>query len=124
MQFTGHPTVLFDGKCGFCGRSIRFLQAHQKPGALRLVPSQSDAAQQLLCELGVAQKPASIVLVEDGQLHLRSDALLRICRYMRGPWNLLAYATVIPAPLRDGVYDWIAANRYRWSKSSDVCAIN
>ena len=124
MQPAGQPTVLFDGKCGFCARSIRFLLAHQKPGALRLVPSQSDAAQQLLAELGITQRPASIVLVEDGQLRVRSDALLRISRYMRWPWNLLAYAAVIPAPLRDSVYDWIAANRYRWSKSSDVCAIN
>jgi predicted DCC family thiol-disulfide oxidoreductase YuxK len=31
--------------------------------------------------------------------------------------------TAIPKPIRDGVYDWVARNRYRWFGRLDQCLV-
>ena len=67
--------------------------------------------------------PDSIVVVDGGRLYERSAALLCIARHMRGAWPLLAALVVIPRPLRDALYRWLAARRYRWFGRSDTCRV-
>jgi predicted DCC family thiol-disulfide oxidoreductase YuxK len=42
---------------------------------------------------------------------------------MDRPWPLLRAASIIPAPVRDVVYDWVARNRYRWFGRTDACML-
>jgi predicted DCC family thiol-disulfide oxidoreductase YuxK len=65
----------------------------------------------------------SIVLVQDGALAVKSTAALRIARGLRWPWPLLAVFWLVPRPLRDLVYDWIAKNRYRWFGKTAACLV-
>ena len=38
--------------------------------------------------------------------------------------RLLLYALmVIPRPIRDAVYDWVARNRYRWFGKRESCRV-
>jgi predicted DCC family thiol-disulfide oxidoreductase YuxK len=39
------------------------------------------------------------------------------------PWRLAWVAWLIPRPLRDGLYRWLARNRYRWFGRSDQCMV-
>ena len=56
---------------------------------------------------------------------LRSDAFLHILRRLGGGWKVFAGVLgVIPRPLRDAAYDFIARVRYRiFGKREDVCPI-
>ena len=69
----------------------------------------------------IAALPDSIVLVDSDGIHTRSAAVLRIVRALGSPFALLGLGVVVPRPIRDAVYDWIARNRYRWFGRRDTC---
>ena len=119
-----HGIVLFDGVCDLCDASVRFV-LHRDPGAyFRFASLQSATGRQLLGEHGLPPDQASsVVLIEDGRVHLRSDAALRIARRLAGPWAWLWALRFVPRIIRDGVYALIAANRYRWFGKHDLCEI-
>jgi predicted DCC family thiol-disulfide oxidoreductase YuxK len=120
------PVVLFDGVCNLCNAAVNFAIDRDPTSRLRFASLQSPAGRALLDGLGYAAAPgapASIVLVEGGRFYERSTAALRIARHLSGPWSLLAALIVVPSPLRDLVYRWVAARRYRWFGRSDVCRV-
>ncbi|MNN65240.1 hypothetical protein D3C81_1807260 [compost metagenome] len=65
----------------------------------------------------------TMVLVENGIAYRRSTAALRIAKGLCFPWPLLYIFIVIPPPLRNAVYKWIAANRYRWFGKDEACMV-
>ena len=50
-------------------------------------------------------------------------AAIRLARYLRWPWRLLGAAWIVPRPIRDHAYDWVARNRYRWFGRRDTCLV-
>ncbi len=109
------PIVLYDGYCVLCNRSIAFLQKRQRPGAIEYASQQSARGEALLKKFGLPRKKTEmLVLYEDGRSYLRSTAALRALRNLRFPWPLLYGLILIPAFLRDPVYNLVAHNRYRW----------
>lgn len=117
------PVVLFDGDCNLCNRWVDFVLRHERDPSLRFAPSQSAYGRAALREHGVAGPPGGVVLIENGRLYQHSTASLRLSRYLRAPWCWLSLLFVIPGPLRDGIYGWIAANRYRWFGKSAACRV-
>ena len=52
----------------------------------------------------------------------RSRGALRVARYLGGIWALLAsLGTLVPRPVRDAIYDWIA--RHRHELAADACLV-
>lgn len=116
--------VLFDGTCGFCEGSVKFIARRDPEGYFRFGASQSARAAALLAEHGLTREMTrSIVLIEDGQVFVRSTASLRIARRLRRPWSWAGAALVIPRPLRDGVYRGVAAVRRRLAGRSNACEL-
>jgi predicted DCC family thiol-disulfide oxidoreductase YuxK len=120
------PVVLFDGVCNLCTGSVLFIIRRDPRGVFRFAALQSPAAAALLKDAPVRSGPLpdSIVLVEgDGaaRVSTQSTAALRIARRLRFPWPVLYALIVIPRPIRDWVYDFIAARRYRWFGKRDSC---
>jgi predicted DCC family thiol-disulfide oxidoreductase YuxK len=62
-----------------------------------------------------------VVLIENGRVHTLSSAGLRIARRLRWPWPVLAVLLIVPKPLRDIPYRWVARNRYRWFGKREAC---
>jgi predicted DCC family thiol-disulfide oxidoreductase YuxK len=119
-----HPVVIFDGDCGLCQSSVQFMLRHDPREVLYFAPRQSTAGQALLVRCGfVDASPNSVVLVEGNRASTQSTAVLRIARYLRFPWNLAGIFTLIPAPLRDAAYGWVARNRFRFAKKAPVCRL-
>jgi len=116
--------ILFDGVCNLCNGFVQFVIARDPHAHFRFAALSSDAAARVFREAGVVLPiPDTIVLVDAGQVYFRSDAPLRIARGLRFPWPLAAVLVVVPRFLRDRVYDFIAARRYRWFGRRDVCMI-
>jgi predicted DCC family thiol-disulfide oxidoreductase YuxK len=116
--------VLFDGTCAFCEGSVRFIATRDPKGYLRFGASQSPQAVEILKRHGVDRESArSIILIEDGQVYLRSTATLRIARQLGFPWKLAAALLWIPVSVRDAVYRVVAAVRHRLAGRSNACEI-
>ena len=125
-QAAEHPVVLFDGVCNLCNGAVNFAIDRDPTSRLRFASLQSPAARQLLARLEhpvPAGDPESILLVERGRVYECSGAVLRIARHLSGGWSLLAALLVVPWPLRDLVYRWVASHRYRWFGKADVCRV-
>lgn len=119
---TSGATILFDGACGFCNRSVAFIAANDPAGRFRFAPAQSETGGRLLARYGLPpQGVGSVILIEGGRVHLRSDATLRIARGLRAPWSLAWAFRFVPRPLRDAAYLVVAKNRTRFGGSA-VCA--
>jgi predicted DCC family thiol-disulfide oxidoreductase YuxK len=121
-----HPVVLFDGVCNLCNSSVLFI-IDRDPGAkFRFAAQQSEIGQQLLAEFGIpvsAKTADSIVLIAAGRAFRDSTAVLRIGAGLGGPWRLLSVLRVIPRPIRDLAYTFLATHRYRWFGRTEACRI-
>lgn len=116
--------ILFDGTCAFCERSVRFIATRDPEGYFRFGASQSPQAAALLGSFGTTHESTkSIILIEDGELYLRSTATLRIARRLTWPWRLAGALLVIPRPVRDAAYAVVAAVRMRIAGRSNACEI-
>ena len=117
------PVILFDGSCAFCERSVRFI-ATRDNGYFKFGASQNPQGRELLARFGTTREAArSLILIEDGQLYLRSTAVLRVTRHLRAPWNLFRVLLLVPRPIRDFVYSVVAAVRHRIAGTSNACEI-
>ncbi|WP_025847407.1 thiol-disulfide oxidoreductase DCC family protein [Paenibacillus ehimensis] len=119
-----HPLVFYDGVCGFCQRVVQFIIPRDRSAVFRFVAIQSETGSRLLRRHGL--DPAELntfVLLEQGRVYTRSTAGLRVLRRLDGAWPLLYALIVVPRPVRDLVYKWIAANRYRFFGKSDSCML-
>jgi predicted DCC family thiol-disulfide oxidoreductase YuxK len=65
----------------------------------------------------------TIILVEDGKVFTRSDAALRIARHLSGLWPMLSVFRIVPRPIRDGFYNFVAGHRYRWFGQPVSCLL-
>ena len=116
------PVVLFDGVCNLCNGSVQFIVARDPSAHFRFAPLGSAAAGSLVGESVLhGPLPDSIVLMELRRMYTRSTAALRIARRLRFPWPLLYAFILVPRPLRDMIYAFIARNRYRWFGKRDTC---
>ena len=119
-----HAVILFDGTCAFCEGAVKFIARRDPAGYFKYGASQLPTAAALLAPHGIDRETArSIVLIEAGQIYLRSTASLRIARRLPFPWSLAGALLVVPRPLRDAVYRVVAAVRQRLAGSSNACEV-
>jgi predicted DCC family thiol-disulfide oxidoreductase YuxK len=126
MSDTSEPAkiVLFDGKCNLCNGSVKFIIKRDPAAQFHFASLQSETGRKIVEEHGGNPDDLdTILLLEDGRLFDRSSAALRIAKCLRAPWPLLAVFLLVPAPLRDLVYRFIARNRYRWFGKTEACMI-
>ncbi|MEM9324813.1 MAG: DCC1-like thiol-disulfide oxidoreductase family protein [Bacteroidota bacterium] len=116
--------VLFDGICNLCNASVNFIidrdpQQHFRFASLQQA-GEIDGLKALDAE---AQELSSIMLLDRGRVYKKSTAALRIARGLSGGWPLCYALIIIPSFIRDGIYEWIARNRYRWFGQQETCRL-
>jgi predicted DCC family thiol-disulfide oxidoreductase YuxK len=121
--------LLYDGTCGFCDGAVKFILRVDRAGPMRFAALESDFGAAVLARHPELAGVDSVIYVEepdgaDERVSVRSEAALRVARYLGGPWQVLGViAGVIPAPVRDWLYDRFAAVRYRVFGRVDSCAL-
>jgi predicted DCC family thiol-disulfide oxidoreductase YuxK len=119
-----YPLILFDGVCNLCNSTVDFILRRDKRGLFRFASLQSEPASRLMRERGLDPGSLdSVVLMHGDRVYLRSSAALRIAGLLGGPLALTGVFWLVPKPLRDAVYRWVAANRYRWFGRRDTCRV-
>lgn len=119
---TQGPVVFFDGICGLCNGFVDRLMVWDKRHVLRFATLQgATAATHLPAEH--TQALSTIIYFDGQRIYTRSDAALRIIMRLGGLWKLAGVFLILPRFLRDGVYDWVARNRYQWFGKHDSCRL-
>ncbi|MDE3063890.1 MAG: DUF393 domain-containing protein [Acidobacteriota bacterium] len=120
--------VIYDGHCGLCNRTVRWLLARDRHDRLRFAPSLSPQVAALLARHGFmpdsspigpsSSGPGTILVIRAAgtpaeTLHTRSAAVAVALAELPRPWPLAArLLRLIPRPLRDTAYRLIARWRY------------
>ena len=117
--------VLFDGVCNLCSAAVRFIVERDPEARFKFASLQSDVGVRLLAEHSIARtdEPETMLLVEDGVVYDRSTAALRVARRLSGLWKLAWAFIVVPRPLRDAAYRFVAKRRYRWFGKQESCMV-
>lgn len=119
-----HPVILFDGSCNLCDSAVQFIIRRDPQARFRFAAMQSPAAQRLLGRQRLSEvSDATMVLIEDGEVFLKSTAALRIARRLPTVRFLISPLILAPRWLRDRGYDFIARNRFRWFGRKGVCLL-
>ena len=113
---------IFDGVCVLCSAGASFLMRHDPKGRVQFASAQSPLGSAIFSKLG---KPIdeSYLLIDSDGWHSKSDGYFQLARILGGWWQLALLFQMVPRPIRDWLYDRIAANRYRWFGKSEYCVL-
>lgn len=116
--------VLFDGVCNLCNGAVDFLLRHDQGERLWYASLQSEAGSQLLEAAGLTPGSlGSLVVVHGERIYVESDAVLEIARLLPAPWCWFTLFRVIPRPVRNRLYRFVARHRYDWLGRRDTCRV-
>jgi predicted DCC family thiol-disulfide oxidoreductase YuxK len=120
-------TVFYDGHCGLCHRTVRWILAADADGSkFRFAPLDSEAFRRTVPQGAAASLPDSFVLrTEDGRVLTRSAAFIEVTIRLGGAWRVIGwFLRLVPAVVRDRVYDAVARARHKWfAPPADVCPV-
>ena len=117
--------VLFDGECNFCDASVQFIIKRDPNEIFKFASLQSAVGIKLLKEYKVPEEIDSLVLIvtDQRQYYIKSSAALTIAKNLSGLWNWMYIFKLVPVPIRDRVYEFIARNRIKWFGKKDHCRL-
>lgn len=95
---------------------MRFVIRHDRSGRFRFAALDGPVASALLKGHPGNRTPDSVVLLVEGVIYIRSDAVIQVFRRLGWPWRILVVTTLVPQRWRDAWYDAAAARRVTWSK--------
>jgi predicted DCC family thiol-disulfide oxidoreductase YuxK len=127
---SANPIVLYDGVCGLCNRLVQFILKRDTKKQFRFASLQSDFAATVLTRHGFDPEDLDTVHVvlnydrPDERVLDRSEAVLRVWHELGGAWSALAAsARIIPHPVRELFYRFVAHNRYRVFGKYESCML-
>lgn len=118
----GSSVVLFDGVCNLCNGTVQWLIKRDKKNKLKYSALQGRFAAETITD-GRLKQTDSIVFFHLGRFYVKSTGVLTILKVLGWPWNSLYIFIVVPRFIRDAVYDFVAANRYKWFGKREACLL-
>lgn len=125
LHMADHKTIIFfDGDCMLCNTFIQFALKRRTYHPLFFAPLDSNIAKDLLKDFDVDPKlNNTFYLLHQGKLKKRSTAVLTSLTLFKGLWPILYIFMIVPKFIRDGVYNWVARNRYKWFGKKNYCEL-
>jgi len=116
------PLILFDGICNLCCGWVQFLIRQDKDRKFKFASIQSESGQKLLNSVGISTKiMETVIYLKGNQCFQKSSAVLEILNDMGGVWKIFVVFKLIPKPIMDGIYQFIAKKRYRYFGKRVTC---
>ena len=121
--------VLYDGVCGLCNRAVQFLLKRDRRDRLQFASLQSDLAAKVLSRHGIDPKGLDTVyaVLNYGEpnetLLAKGDAFLFFADLIGGIWSVARAGKIIPRPVRNWLYDFVARHRYQVFGKSESCML-
>lgn len=121
MPNTEGGIIIYDGLCVVCSKFLKLVFAKDHKMYFKFTSMQSNLGKEIISTNGLDSN--SIIVVENGNVYQRSDAILRICKHLKGWMKFLYYFKFVPKKIRDNVYQFIANRRYKWFGKLDTCEV-
>lgn len=119
-----HPVILFDGVCNYCNAMINFIIKQDKKKKYLFATLQSNAGQKILQQWHLpVDSFESFLILDKGKLYSKSTAALRLYNQLPWYWKWTQLFWIFPRFFRDGIYNIIAKNRYKWFGKKDECMV-
>jgi len=128
-QGRGPHLLLYDGTCGFCHRTVRFVLARDRRATFHFAALQSASAARALAPFG-GRPPdlTTFYLIEDyrsarAALRSRAGAALVVARSLGWPWRAASALRLLPRSWADAAYHLVARNRHAILGPADTCVV-
>jgi predicted DCC family thiol-disulfide oxidoreductase YuxK len=135
-----HPLLLYDGVCGLCNWTVRFILRRDLDAAFQFASLQGSLAHGILRRHGThpSDLDTAYVVVNfrtselggagesqpDERLLARSDAVLFVMRQLGGVWRVGGWVLrLLPRAVRDWAYAAVARRRYRIFGRDNTCRL-
>lgn len=118
--------VVYDGVCHLCHRGVKWVIKADKHRKIKFCCLQSKAAEPYMRLCGLEQEDVlrRFLFIEGpGEYHTASTAALKVMSYLPLPYCALSALLIVPTPLRDAVYDYVAKRRYDWFGKEEDCLV-
>lgn len=116
------PVILYDGFCHLCSRSVQFVLKRDRLHKFLFSPLSSEFSQQVFKHFQLPENYSdSVLLYNNNKLYKSSSAAIRIAIRLNGLWPLTMVFLIIPAFIRNLIYNYIARNRFKWFGKRDIC---
>ena len=112
--------VLYDGDCNFCNKWISFTKSKLQKNEISFISLNSSKAITILEDYKIINQD-SVVYIKDNLVCLKSKAVLKICKQLQFPYNLLHVFAILPDLLLDFCYDFIAKRRFGFNSKKQCC---
>jgi predicted DCC family thiol-disulfide oxidoreductase YuxK len=121
---TMEPIIIaFDGECLMCSRTIRWVAERDHRELIRFTRLQDPIGKAMIAQSGEPALDSMLVRLDD-RILARSSAVVGILDALGGFWKLPAFiGRLIPRPMRDWLYNFIARHRYQWFGKGDACSM-
>jgi predicted DCC family thiol-disulfide oxidoreductase YuxK len=118
------PVIVFDGECIFCSGWVKFALKHDRTGRYRFLTAQSPLGEALYRHYGLdARDYETNIFIDGGRAYFKSEGSIRMIAGLGFPWSLVSLLRILPRPLADRLYEFIARNRLRIAGRSDSCFV-
>lgn len=130
MNEVKHGYVLFDGDCGICSASAKFIQKRDKHKKLIVIPYQLANFRELATELNeeIASKTVCFVKTDNHRVFTQSRAIFEITKFLGGLYPIIGYllGNKLVSFLCNPIYNLIAKNRAKISVmlGMNACALD
>ncbi len=114
--------ILFDGVCNLCNGAVQYVIKHDKKNLFRFASLQSATGQKITRQFQIKDAD-TFILIQDNKAYTMSTAALKVAQQLDGGIRLLYGFIIVPKFIRDGIYNWIAGNRYKWFGVRQECMI-
>ncbi len=116
--------LVFDGKCVLCSRGVAFVLRRDHARKFRFAATQSRAGRRLMERYGLdPDSPETMILIDGERCYFQSAAMIRVSRNLGWPSKAAVALWLVPAPLRDALYRWLARNRLRLFGRRESCYV-
>ncbi len=117
-----NPVIIFDGVCNLCNSSVQFIIRNDAKRHFRFASLQSNFGQSILKQFNLPTNELdSFILLDKGKITVKSTGALQVAKKLSGAWPLLYIFIIVPAFMRDAVYEFIGRNRYKWFGKKEAC---
>jgi predicted DCC family thiol-disulfide oxidoreductase YuxK len=118
------PIIIFDGYCALCSGWAQFVLRHDRHGKYRLLRAQSPLGRALYVHYGLDPEDYETnILIAEGVAWFKSEGSIRMAEGLGLPWSLAAGFRILPHPLRDRLYAFVACNRLRLFGKRETCYV-
>jgi len=115
-------SVLYDGECNFCNKWVSFSKSKLQNNEISFIPFNTIEGMKIIEKFQIKNQN-SVVYIKNNIVFFKSSAVLKICKQLQFPYNLLQFSKIIPNFLLNFVYDFIAKRRLKLTSKKECCNV-